>query len=652
MIPFTSVQPVAQSIRALALDAIEAARSGHPGLPLGCAELLAVLYAFFLRVHPDHPDWVNRDRFVLSAGHGSAGLYAALHVAGFPLSVSDIQRFRQLHAPTAGHPEYGEVVGVETTTGPLGQGLATAVGMALQAKRLGAQLGASLIDHQVVVLAGDGCVMEGVSAEASSLAGHLQLDNLIVIYDANGICLDGPITDCFTEDVAARYRAYGWVVETVDGHNEVAIATALDAARHRTGSPTLLIAHTVIGQGSAVAGTSEAHGKPLGVDETKATKSRLGIPTDPFWVSDAVAPLMAQHHERVARMMDQWHAQLADSGQSLPPNRVGHPALSDTIAAVRAMAIPSGVATRVASHHVIQTVAAHYPPLVGGSADLSCSDSTWMTGFSACGPGQWDGRNIKFGVREFAMAAMCSGMALGGHVHPFCGTFLTFSDYMKNAIRLAAMMGLPVVYQLTHDSIFLGEDGPTHQPIEHLASLRSIPRLTVYRPADGSETKAAWIHALQSSEPVALVLSRQGLPDTGLTSVDGALRGAYVIRSVPQPKVVILATGSEVHLAVSVADLLVAQGLGCQVVSMPSWERFMQQSSAYQREVLGPSGALRVSIEAQSSFGWHRWIGSDGLAISMDDFGLSAPATALADWFGFTPPAIAARIVAAVNGDT
>ena len=649
MRPFTSVHPLAQSIRALSLDAIDSARSGHPGLPLGCADILAVLYGFFLRIHPDHPEWINRDRFVLSAGHGSAGLYAALHVAGFPLSRSDLQRFRQLHSPTAGHPEYGEVVGVETTTGPLGQGLATAVGMALQAKRLGAQLDPSLIDHQVVVLAGDGCLMEGVSSEASSLAGHWQLDNLIVIYDANEICLDGPISDCFTEDVAARYRAYGWFVTSVDGHDEVAIATALVAARQRTGCPTLLIARTVIGKGSAVAGTSEVHGKPLGPEETEATKSRLGIPTDPFWVSNEAGPIMAQHHEGVARMMAEWEVQLAKSGHSIPPHRSDHPALSDTLAAVRAMTIPSGVATRVASHHVIQTVAAHYPPLVGGSADLSCSDSTWMTAFSACTPGHWDGRNIKFGVREFAMAAICSGVALGGHAHPFCGTFLTFSDYMKNAIRLAAMMGLPVVYQLTHDSLFLGEDGPTHQPVEHLASLRSIPRLTVYRPADGTETKAAWYAALQSDRPVALVLSRQGLPDTGLTSMDGALRGAYVMRSAPQATVVVLATGSEVHLAVSVADLLATEGVGCQLVSMPSWEVFMQQSPDYQREVLGPSGALRVSIEAQSSFGWHRWIGSEGLAISMDGFGLSAPAHDLAAYFGFTPSAIVSRILDALG---
>lgn len=639
---------LASSIRSLSIDAIDTARSGHPGLPLGCGDIFSVLYGHFLTIHPMYPNWINRDRFVLSAGHGSAGLYAALHLSGFNVSQTDIQRFRQLHSPTAGHPEYREIDGIETTTGPLGQGLATAVGMALQGKHLKATWHES-IDYQVVVLAGDGCLMEGVSSEASSLAGHLKLDNLVVIYDANSICLDGPISECFTEDVAARYQAYGWHVRSIDGHDLSAIGEALGSARQHQGQPTLIIATTIIGKGSQVAGSSEAHGKPLGAVESRATKQRLGIPDSPFWVSEHVAPAMSAHHANVEAKIQDWNRRIAAAGCSLPPLASEHPQLATTLAAIESMTMPSGSATRVASHHVIQQVATLYDRLIGGSADLSCSDSTWMKGHSAMTADDFSGRNIKFGVREFAMGAMASGLALGGMYRPFCGTFLTFSDYMKNAIRLAAMMKLPVIYQLTHDSIFLGEDGPTHQPVEHLASLRSIPQLTVFRPADGEETKAAWIHALQSDGPTALVLSRQNLPETGLTQVAGALQGAYILQASPDARVVLVATGSEVALAKLVWEALTAKGISTQLVSMPCWEQFERQSRAYQTLVLGETPQLRVSIEAQSDFGWHRWIGRDGLAISVNRFGHSAPASDLATEFGFTPESIVARITEALS---
>jgi len=623
----TSLSLVANTIRGLAMDAIDACNSGHPGLPLGCAELFAVLYGSFLNYDPLTPQWSGRDRFILSAGHGSMGLYASLHLAGFNISLDDLKAFRTLHSITPGHPEYRETPGVETTTGPLGQGIATAVGMALAAKHIGARTLPSA--HQVVVLAGDGCMMEGVASEASSLAGHLKLDNLILIYDANDICLDGPITECFTEDVGARYRAYGWTVVQIDGYDIPAIETALHNARNQTDAPTLIIAKTIIGKGSPKnQGSSEAHGKAFGKDESAATKQVLGIPTEPlFYVPDEVRSFFSER--QVSRPT------------SASPFSPTTPSAFD---AIRQADVKPGLATRAISQALLQLIHDHCPSVVGGSADLSCSDSTWMKAGGMISASNYQARNIKYGVREFAMAAAASGLALEG-LRPYCGTFLTFSDYMKNAIRLAALMQLPVVYQFTHDSFLLGEDGPTHQPIEHLAALRAMPGLTVYRPADTNETKAAWIAALGSNSPVALILTRQGINDTLSTSIDGALMGGYIVSNENQGALdyTILATGSELALAVETAAALTAKGKNCRVVSLPSFERFDAQSMDYRNAVLG-SPRQMISIEAQSSFGWHKYIGRDGIAISIDQFGLSAPANALSAHFGFTVPAILNRL--------
>jgi len=648
---------IANTIRGLALDAVDACNSGHPGLPLGCAEIFTVLYTQFLNHNPKNPQWVNRDRFILSAGHGSMALYASLHLAGFELPISELKAFRQLESRTPGHPELHETPGVETTTGPLGQGIATAVGMALGAKHIAARTGAPL-DHHVVVLAGDGCLMEGISSEASSLAGHLQLDNLILLYDSNDICLDGPTSECFTEDVAARYRAYGWHVIQIDGHHFGEIETALNDARQRKGCPSLIICKTIIGKGSpSYAGTSEAHGKPFGKDETAATKMGLSIPTDPlFFVPDDISSLMATRLEAQAKNETTWNQHFDQWRKTHPQNAATWDALAanilspDALFAIRSAEVKPGIATRAVSHALLQVILTHCPSVVGGSADLSCSDSTLMTAGGILTPTHYEGRNIKYGVREFAMAAAASGLAIQGMIKPFCGTFFTFSDYMKNAIRLAALMNLPVVYQFTHDSILLGEDGPTHQPIEHLAALRAMPNLTVIRPADIAETKAAWIVALTRKNPVALILTRQGVKEGLNTDIDRAQKGGYIVQSEGPGEIdyTFIATGSELNLAIESAAKLTEQGQNCRVISMPSFELFDEQTKEYQAQTLGESRQF-VSIEAQSSFGWHKYIGRDGIAIAIDQFGVSAPAKDLATQFGFTVPAILARLTPGVR---
>ncbi len=643
---------IANNIRGLAIDAIDACNSGHPGLPLGCAEILSVLYGTFLIHNPADPNWANRDRFVLSAGHGSMGLYAALHLAGFDLTQTDIQNFRKLGSKTPGHPEVHETPGVETTTGPLGQGIATAVGMALSAKHIQARTQAPL-DYQVVALVGDGCLMEGVSAEAASFAGHLKLDNLIVIYDSNDICLDGPTTECFTENVEARFVSYGWHTQIIDGHDLNAIDQALRAARANTSGPTLIICKTTIGFGSPTyAGTSEAHGKPFGPVESANTKMALGIPTSPlFYVSESVQLFFKNRLLLQQSQQSEWELSFKNWTADFPENAAIWKALSNRYPSetvlnhIRNLEIKANIATRASSQAVIQAIHSEYANLIGGSADLSCSDSTFIKAGGIVSRDHYGAQNIKYGVREFAMGAIASGLALSGHLKPFCGTFLTFSDYMKNAVRLAALMNLPVVYQFTHDSILLGEDGPTHQPIEQLASLRSIPNLTVIRPADATEIKAAWIYALQSQGPVALILSRQGIKDGLPTDIHRLQHGGYIISETTSGSVdyTLIATGSELALAVDTASALHNLGKSTRVVSMPSFELFNQQPVDYKARILGNTGQ-RISIEAQSSFGWHQYIGIDGIAISVDTFGLSGSATDLAAHFGFTVPAILNRL--------
>jgi len=639
---------IANTIRSLALDAIDQAKSGHPGLPLGCGEIFAFLYGSFLRVLPDAPDWLNRDRFILSAGHGSAGLYAALHLRGF-IPANTLPSFRQLHSPLAGHPEYRECPGVEMTTGPLGQGIATAVGIALGQKIAQANFDQTLFDSKVVVLAGDGCMMEGISSEASSLAGHLQVNNLILIYDANDICLDGPTTECFTEDVAMRYQAYGWDVHTIDGHSLPALQATLEATRQSQSKPVLIIAKTQIGKFSpSYAGSSESHGKPFGPAESAATKRAMGLPESPlFYVADDVYDLMAQQqkdmqarHAEWTTAFSQWQKQNPEKAAALAAQQ--QPISTQLKDEIAAFPTKANSATRSISGELLQLLHDKVPHLIGGSADLSCSDNTLMKSGGVIAPKDFSGRNIKYGVREFAMGAMASGLILHGLYRSYCGTFMTFSDYMRNAIRLASLMQLPVIYQFTHDSIFLGEDGPTHQPVEHLAALRAMPNLVVLRPADANEVKGAWWAALQSPNPVALVLSRQNLPTLTCTDMDQVSKGGYIVKSAENPDAVFFATGSELHLALAVADAL--PELRIQIVSMVSFEYFDAQPATYRDQVIAPQARLHVAIEAQSSFGWHKYVGRDGLCITIDHFGLSAPASDLAKEFHFDLDSIVAKV--------
>ncbi|MAU93833.1 MAG: transketolase [Planctomycetes bacterium] len=653
------VATLARGIRGLSMDAIEAANSGHPGLPLGCADLVACLYARHLRFNPQAPDWSGRDRFVLSAGHGSMVLYSVLHLVGYDLSLDALRQFRQCESPTPGHPEYRETPGVEATTGPLGQGIAMGVGMALGIQHQNAlyqwELDANTMPH-TYILAGDGCLMEGVSAEASSLAGHLKLRNVTVIYDDNAICLDGPTKECFTEDVGARYRAYGWHVIRVNGHDIEAVDQALTDARQHP-KPVLIMAKTTIGHGApTVADTADVHGKPMGFDEVQATKAYHGIPATPdFYVDAALTDAIPDYEARGAaeqtrweRHMDEWmatHPRLAKRWAATRSEDA--PAWKQTEHALRTATVKPNASTRAISHALIQVLVENLPNVLGGSADLSCSDSTGIVGAGIVAADQYEHSQIKYGVREFAMAGIANGVALYGGILPYIGTFLTFSDYCRNAIRLAALMRLRVVYQFTHDSVFLGEDGPTHQPVEHVSSLRAMPGLQVIRPADQTETKAAWIAALRYPGPTALVLTRQAIQDLDPTDVDGALRGGYCLAESPGDgplDCVLCATGSELSLAVSVMAQLEANGQRVRVVSLPCFERFNQQPAAYRASVLPRTAGAMVAIEAGVSFGWHAYVGRDGLVIGVDQFGYSGTADQLRDKLGFTVSGIVSAI--------
>lgn len=648
------LEEIAGTIRGLAIDGVQKADSGHPGLPLGCAELGAYLYGVALRQNPAHPDWIDRDRMILSAGHGSMWLYACLHLAGYALSVQDLAQFRQLHSKTPGHPERQETPGVETTTGPLGQGLGHAVGQALGLKLLAAQF-PHVWHNKVYALMGDGCVMEGVSAEVSSLAGHLQLDNLVVFYDANQICLDGPIAETLSEDTAARYRAYGWEVHTIDGNDLEAIHQLFSTLKEQK-RPALVIARTIIGKGSPnKAGTHKVHGSPLGPEEVAATKESLGLPQTAFYLPESVRAFFIHRQKEQAAVEAQWQEQFNTWYSTHPElahrfDRMANKKLPEDLEArLRALPMAASVAGRKASQEVLNFLGGELPFLYGGSADLSCSDLTWVKAWPLVERDHFEGRNIKYGVREFGMATMACGLAETGMITPFIGTFLTFSDYMRNAIRLTALMRLQVVYQFTHDSIFLGEDGPTHQPIEHYAALRAIPRLLVFRPADSHEVKMAWLAALRNQGPSALLLSRQNLPTlsgTDRSLEEGVGRGAYILKKEPaKAAYVLFATGSEVWLALEVAEALEKKGLPTRVVSFPCWELFDRQPDSYRHQVLDAPGAKRVSIEVGVSQGWHRYIGMDGIAISVEDFGASAPYAQLQKAFGFTVDQVLEKIL-------
>ena len=644
------------TIRTLAMDAVQAAESGHPGMPMGCAPIAYVLYREAMRHDPADPDWWARDRFVLSAGHGSMLLYAALHLAGYDRpTLQDIKDFRQWGSVTAGHPESFELKGVETTTGPLGQGFATGVGMALAAEKLAAEFdpeGIGLFPQRVYGIVSDGDLMEGVASEAASLAGHLQLGRLVYLWDDNRITIDGGTDLAFSEDVLARFEAYGWHTQRVDDVTDLAALRGAVGDAENDHRPSLIAVRTVIGHGSpSKAGSSGSHGSPLGEEEVTRTKDALGWPHDePFTVPDEVREHMDAHEEGAAAHQA-WQA-LYDTWREEHPRRNGELVrrMSGSLPDDWQDALPSasdGKATRANSGEVINALADVLPELVGGSADLAGSNKTDVDGAGNFTAADRTGRNLRFGVREHAMAAVCNGMALHGGYVPYAGTFLIFTDYARPAIRLAALMDLPVVWVATHDSIGLGEDGPTHQPVEHVASLRAMPNCTVLRPADADEVVGAWAAALQRSGPSVLALTRQGVPALG-DKPEGAIgsvaRGAYVLRDATndegRPDVILIGTGSEVQLAVEAAEQLAEEGVAARVVSMPSWELFAEQEAAYRDEVLPLEVPNRVSVEAGTTFGWERHVGIDGESVGLDRFGASAPAEELFEQLGLTTQAV------------
>jgi transketolase len=651
------------TVRFLAADAVQRAQSGHPGLPMGAAAMAHVLFTRHLRFDPADPAWPDRDRFVLSAGHGSMLLYALLHLTGYDLSVDDLREFRQWGSKTPGHPEYGHTTGVETTTGPLGQGFANAVGMAVAERFLAATFngdGPAVQDHFTYVIAGDGDMMEGISSEAASFAGHQALGKLIVLYDDNHISIDGGTSLAFTEDVVARFAAYEWHVQRVtDGNDLGAVDAALAAAKAETARPSLIAVRTHIGFGAPNRqDTAKAHGEPLGIDELQLAKKNLGWPAEPaFLVPPEVKAFYETAAARGANAHAAWRERHAVWSAADPTRAAawdaawsrGLPAGWDADLPVFA-ADEGGLATRAASGQAINALAPHLPTLLGGSADLAPSNNTWIKDAPDQQAATPAGRNFHFGVREHAMAAAGSGLALHGGLRPYVATFFVFTDYMRPAMRLAAIMGQPVIYVLTHDSIGLGEDGPTHQPVEHLAILRATPGWTVLRPADANETVEAWKLALKKIDgPIALVLTRQKLPTMDRAKyapAAGIARGAYVLADAApeaEPTVILIGSGSEVQLALAAHERLAAEGVRSRVVNLASWQLFEQQDAAYRESVLPAACHRRLAVEAGVTFGWERWVGDEGEVIGLDHFGASAPAGILFEQFGFTADNVYAR---------
>jgi transketolase len=640
------------TIRTLSIDAVQKANSGHPGAPMGAAPMAYVLWTRFLRHAPTHPDWPDRDRFVLSAGHASMLLYSLLYLTGYGVSLEDLESFRQWGSITPGHPEYGLTPGVEATTGPLGQGFANAVGMAIAERRLGAEFnrpGRTIVDHWTYVIASDGDLQEGIASEAASLAGHLQLSKLVVLYDDNHIQLDGPTSMAWSEDVTKRFEAYRWRTQRVEDGNDIgAIEAAIESAR-LDDCPSLIAIRTHIGYGSPNKHDSQkAHGSPLGVEEVRLTKEAYGWDPDrSFYVPEA-----ALEHLRAAvpagdALVEDWEATLALYAASYPEaasefrRRTGRRLPSDWNADLKSFEAGTEVATRNASQDAIQLLAPRLPELFGGAADLSESNLTDIKGepdFSA----DMAGRNLRFGVREHGMGGITNGLAYHGGFIPYCATFLTFSDYMRGSVRLASLSGLHLVYVWTHDSVGLGEDGPTHQPVEQYAALRAIPNLWFIRPGDANETSAAWALAIERTDgPVALALTRQKLPTLPGTSElarDGVARGGYVLRETSggSPQLIMIGTGSELQLAFAAAEALEREGIATRVVSLPCWERFETQDQAYRDAVLPPSVRKRVSVEVGVSLGWERWVGDEGTIVGLDHYGASAPAGTIFEKFGFT----------------
>jgi transketolase len=639
----------------LSADGIEKARSGHPGLPMGCASVAYVLWTRFLKHDPKRPDWPDRDRFVLSAGHGSMLIYSLLHLTGYDLSLEELKDFRQWGSRTPGHPEYGHTPGVETTTGPLGQGLANAVGMAAAERFLAArfnQAGHDIVDHHTYVLAGDGDLMEGVSQEAASLAGHLKLHKLICLYDDNRITIDGGTDLSFTEDREGRFRAYGWHVQRVeDGNDLEALEKAIQSAKDETERPSFIAIRNHIGFGSPnKQDKSSAHGEPLGENEIRLTKEKLGWPLEPaFFIPEDVRNHFRKALERGREMSSEWDARLESYQKAYPePAHEWRSWINKEIPANFENEMPvfepdsKGIATRAASGKVLNAIAPLFANLVGGSADLAPSNKTFVTGEPVFQAGRYNGRNFHFGVREHGMGALLNGMALHGGVIPYGGTFLIFIDYMRPPMRLAAMMGQQVIYVLTHDSIGLGEDGPTHQPIEQLAGLRSIPGLCVIRPCDANETAEAWQEALLRNDgPTALVLTRQALPILDrevFAPAEGLHQGGYILKDAPNgaPDIIFIATGSEIPIAIEAVEQVEKSGKKARVVSMPSWDLFELQPESYRNEILPPSVTARVTVEAGATQGWHKYAGDKGVVIGIDHFGASAPSKVLFEKFGIT----------------
>lgn len=645
------------TIRTLSIDAIQKANSGHPGLPMGAAPMAYTTWMRHMRFNPQNPHWANRDRFVLSAGHGSMLLYALLYLTGYDVSLDEVKNFRQWGSITPGHPEYHLTPGVETTTGPLGQGAGNAVGFALAEAFLAAKFnrpGHEIVDHYTYALVSDGDLMEGVAAEAASLAGHWGLGKLIYLYDSNNVTLDGAADMIYTENVAERFRSYGWhTLEVEDGNDVDAIDAAITAAKETRTQPTLIVIKTVIGYGSPnKGGTSEAHGSPLGADEIKLVKQYYGWPDEPFYIPGAALEHFREAVERGAAEENGWNEKLAAW-------RAAFPELAAEWDAAQSGELPAGwdadlpvystdkqIATRVASGEALNAIAKHIPTMIGGDADLAGSTRTLIKGAGNTGyhhPGE---RNIRFGVREHGMGAIVNGLALhGGIIKPYSATFLTFSDYMRPTIRLGALMKAQALYVFTHDSIGLGEDGPTHQSVEQVMSLRLIPGLHTYRPADANESAAAWRAAVASDTPTVLIFTRQNVPVLENTPAlrEGVARGGYILaENSGSPQVILLASGSEVHIAHEAYKTLVGEGVNVRLVSLPSWEVFGEQDQAYRDSVLPPSVTARVSIEAGVTLGWQKWVGTQGIAIGIDKFGASAPYQKIYEEYGLTPDAVVA----------
>ena len=632
--PYDDIDQLAvNTLRTLAVDAVEQAKSGHPGLPMGAAPMAHVLWTRYLRHNPADPAWPGRDRFVLSAGHGCMLLYALLHLTGYDLPLDELKRFRQWGSLTPGHPEHGHTSGVEATTGPLGQGAGNAIGMAIAAKNLAARFGEPA-GFRVFALVSDGDLMEGVSGEASSLAGHLALDNLVFLYDDNHVTIDGDTSLAFTEDRAARYDAFGWHTLTVDDGNDLdALDAAIAEGIAHQGQPTFISVKTIIGYGSIDAGTSRAHSDARGPEQQAETKKALGFdPDEYFFVPDAVSERYREALDRGAAQEAEWQQAVGPLPEPGVPELVIEPFSGDE----------KPMATRAASGKVIAQVASQVPLLIGGSADLTPSNNTRPEGWDDFQPGSYAGRYLRFGVREHGMSAIANGLAASG-MRPYVATFFNFLDYAKPSVRLSALSRLPVIWVYTHDSVGLGEDGPTHQPIEQLATLRATPDVCVFRPADANETVAGWRIALGRDLPTALILTRQALAvlDPGRYPVADAARGGYVLEGDADPDVILIGTGSEVHVALAARGLLRDRGVSSRVVSLPSWELFEEQPESYRTEVLPPEIEARVSVEAAATLGWERYVGLHGAVIGLDRFGASAPGATVLKNLGFTPERVA-----------